>query len=56
MIRAQQWVSWIVATAAAAFTMMSYVHANFMTVREKGDIISRLDRIQESVDQLKHEQ
>ena len=36
----------------ASFTTMAYLHANFMTVREKISIEQRLDRIEKKVDTL----
>jgi len=52
MIAASQWVSWIIATAVAAVTMVGYVHANFTTIREAEGIVHRLDRIEMKIDRL----
>lgn len=47
------WLPWIGATATAAvgatFALITYVHANFITVREKDDILRELSSIKEMV-------
>jgi hypothetical protein len=50
----QEWIAWLSATAVAAFTMMAYGHNTFMTIREKLDIVERLDRIEDKIDSLLH--
>lgn len=47
-----QWISAFVAIVVAVFTMAAYAHSTFMTVREKQDITSRLDRIEKKVDRI----
>lgn len=54
------WYTWLITTGIAAilagvggtFTMMAYVHGNFITVREKQDIIIWLERIDNKLSEL----
>ena len=60
MKNAPSWLSWIVATLTAAiagvFTMMSYSHNTFTTVKEttfiEESFTGRLDRIENKIDRI----
>lgn len=51
------WVGWIGATVAAALIGCAYVYATFQTKDEakenKSDIVQRLDRIENKVDEIR---
>jgi len=40
--------------AMGVYLMMSYAHGTFMTIREKADIIERLDRIEKKIDRINY--
>lgn len=52
-VGASQWISWILATATAAVTMVSYAYATFETKDEarkvESRVLHRLDRIEDLV-------
>ena len=56
-IKAETWVYWIVATSTAALTMTSFAYSTFELKEHskevKEDIVSRLDRIEQKIDQIK---
>jgi len=41
-----------IAVNSAIFTALVYAHSNFITIREKEDIIRRLDRIENKLDKV----
>lgn len=52
MDKLPDWLSWIMATIAAALTMMGYIHSNFTTTRETEAVEKRLERIESKIDRL----
>lgn len=65
---AETWIAWIVASATAAITMATYVHATFKTIKQDeidkmqskettalllNIIDKRLERIERTLDELK---
>lgn len=49
----QVWLSLIGGFGVMVYTMMSYGHSNFMNIREKQELVSRLDRIELKLDEVK---
>jgi hypothetical protein len=45
-------IAWLSAIIAMALSGLGYLHGNFMTLREKDDVIRRLDRIDGKLDNL----
>lgn len=57
--QANQWIAWIGATLVAAGTLTAFAYQNFATKDEvkenKGEIIHRLDKIDDKLDKIKDE-